>query len=222
MCKESGKFRGLLTARGIDDEFVFTSGGLPEGAFVAHRKATTLDRAVTSTSIDKAVFSRNDISRAIQNASIVVIDCSLSTQQIELIREYCDKYKKPIFASATSGSRGLKLLQLKKRNWKFIVILMSQRESEAILKIKLLPNKKTKYNSRKIILYCNELQTKYIVIYKNDKSIIIYENNGDIFCINLQITKNLSLLWVVEMLYLQLYALTIMTTVELILKQLRI
>ena len=102
-------FKKKLKDSNLLGEFVKFKDELPEGAFIAHRRAVNVERAVTSTSIENATIPLELINKALKHTKLLVLDCSLSHRHLQLFIDAAKQKKAGVIIAGTSDSKVTKL-----------------------------------------------------------------------------------------------------------------
>lgn len=95
----------------IDVQCVF-SDAIPTGGFSAHLDAGgELQRAVSEAPVEK-IFLADEFKEPLQVCQLVVADCNLNKESLESLVAMAAQYQKPLFVSAVSEEKSLKLVGL--------------------------------------------------------------------------------------------------------------
>lgn len=123
--KENSIFADLITQRlernGVKTEFVQYSDHIPESGFVGIRESGDLVSAVTASSITKVTFDKQALETAIEGAVLVVLDCNLTEEQIELTVETANKHDKKTLVSGVSESKSLRAKNIRSDITVFVI-----------------------------------------------------------------------------------------------------
>lgn len=95
----------------IDVQCVF-SDAIPIGGFSAHLdNGGELQQAISEAPVEK-IFLTDEFKEPLQVCQLVVADCNLNKESLSTLISMANKYEKPVFVSAVSEEKGLKLVGL--------------------------------------------------------------------------------------------------------------
>lgn len=98
--------KSSMMKRGMSTEFLFEMpAGDSEIGFVAHRIEGSLVAGVASTLVDLCPLHTHALENAIERATLVALECNLSTSQIRQIRTACAKLNKPLFVCSVAENK---------------------------------------------------------------------------------------------------------------------
>jgi sugar/nucleoside kinase (ribokinase family) len=102
-----------IVSVGIYDHYVTLDSRLRQSGFVAVLNGRRVEQAISCASIETAEFDRRKIENAVKSARFVVLDCNLSTEQIESISEISWSNGKEIVISPVSSAKAGRYLGVK-------------------------------------------------------------------------------------------------------------
>jgi diguanylate cyclase (GGDEF)-like protein len=115
----------FLQQQGVDACVIFDDA-LPVAAFSAHIDASgELLSAITSTPVDRAVFSEHFLRRSMQGARCAVIDSNLSSDTMDAIAAIAMSMKIPCYCAAVSEPKSLRIADVTNR---FSGVFLNRRE----------------------------------------------------------------------------------------------
>lgn len=86
---------------------------LPEAGFSAHISSKgEMMSAVTSTPVERLLFSEDHMQGLILQSNVVVLDCNLNIQSIIHAVQLANTHKKPVFIAGVSESKSTKVIDL--------------------------------------------------------------------------------------------------------------
>jgi sugar/nucleoside kinase (ribokinase family) len=115
-----------LEQNGVMTKFVETSEYMSESGFVGVREEGQLVSAVTASGITDIPLDEQLLTEAVENASLVVVDCNLTGTQLELVTSTAAAHETSVFMAGVSESKALRM-----RNVTSSVDLFSLNEAEA-------------------------------------------------------------------------------------------
>jgi hypothetical protein len=95
-----------MIKRAMSTEFLFEMpSGNTEIGFVAHRIEGRLVAGVASTLVDLCPLHTHSLENAIDRATLVAVECNLSSSQIRQVRTISAKLNKPVFVCSVAESK---------------------------------------------------------------------------------------------------------------------
>ncbi len=178
-------FRKKLQEEGLLGDFVFFRNNLPEGAFVAHRRGSVVERAVTSTVIQIVNIPLGVIEKALEGVKLLVLDCSLSPSQISAFCKSAKQKSLGIIILGTSDSRVPSLLFSELDPYSIDVLILNKAEFRALCKkvAKLGSNRAIFDDPRKltketIIDICNNFYATNVIVTLSEDGMVILDKAG--------------------------------------------
>ena len=158
----------------IQDNLVYSDESLKESGFIALRKDGKLVTAVTSSNITDITLPLVKLEKKIKKSIAVVVDCNLSTFQLDQVISIANRNNVFIFVAGVSDS---KISRIKAINQDRVINVISMNEGEAkkLISSSLNILKITGPSSKKI---CGELLAEMIVITRGEKGCSILSRDG--------------------------------------------
>lgn len=114
--KRNSLFTRLILSRlvelGFSKDHLLLEKDLCEGGFIAYRDKGDLVRAVTASPLDDLDFLVPNIEGVMADSDFAFIDLNLSASMVRSMCKLSEKPSKPLFISAVSEIKALKLLEL--------------------------------------------------------------------------------------------------------------
>ncbi|MGO9173877.1 MAG: carbohydrate kinase family protein [Rhodomicrobium sp.] len=175
-------FKKKLAKEGLLGEFVKFQN-LPEGAFIAHRRGSAVERAVTCTVIQKVDIRQDVIEKAMDDITFLALDCSLSPFQISAFIKYASSKGIGVMVLGTSDSKVTHLLSASLDPNLVDILVVNKAEYRAIcrnidkLKSENLADPR-KLSGDLVVEVCHATSAKNIVVTLSEDGMSVLSNRG--------------------------------------------
>lgn len=146
--------------RGISTAYIRFQRLPAESGFIAHTENGEVQSAVSCIGIQDANLDYNDIAKAINNSSLIAIDCNLATEQIHQLHKLAKKSGKPLCICAVSESKVSRIFNNKFSDsgpaFKFVILNQNELAKATA--------GKTAISTEEL---CKSFSTEYIILTKS-------------------------------------------------------
>lgn len=106
---------------------------LPMAAFVAQINLDgEMDSAISCMPVESVHFDDNFIVQALEEATLVFVDCNLSVMSLEQLSRLCHQQKVPLFIAAVSEEKAMRAVEILRRGGMAEALFLNRQEVEYV------------------------------------------------------------------------------------------